>query len=250
MEHARASARHLRDRRGQCSPRLQPVLRSLVGCAAPAARFRRARACSRSRAARFHRSTAPTNCGTRQRRAASPHFSHASTCTTKIAISRVSTRHRISLPTCGLGLSRLATWRAPSTASTPGRQAFVRQLAWRDWYADLFVERPDLVDRTQQPQYDNIVWRSDPADVLAWKRGQTGYPIVDAAIRELAATGWMHNRLRLITASFFVKDLLTDWRIGERHFRHLLTDGDVPQNAGNWRGSPEPDPTRRRTSGC
>ena len=70
--------------------------------------------------------------------------------------------------------------------------------------------------------------------MLAWKRGQTGYPIVDAAMRELAATGWMHNRLRLITASFFVKDLLTDWRIGERHFRHLLTDGDVPQNAGNW----------------
>ena len=119
-------------------------------------------------------------------------------------------------------------------ASTPGRQAFVRQLAWRDWYAHLFAERPDLVDCTQQPQYDNIAWRSDPADVLAWKRGQTGYPIVDAAMRELAATGWMHNRLRLITASFFVKDLLTDWRIGERHFRHLLTDGDVPQNAGNW----------------
>ena len=70
--------------------------------------------------------------------------------------------------------------------------------------------------------------------MLAWKRGQTGYPIVDAAMRELAATGWMHNRLRLITASFLVKDLLTDWRIGERHFRHLLTDGDVPQNAGTW----------------
>ena len=118
--------------------------------------------------------------------------------------------------------------------STPGRRAFIRQLAWRDWYAHLFAERPDLVNHAQQPQYDNIAWRSDPAEVLAWKRGHTGYPIVDAAMRELAATGWMPNRLRLITASFLVKDLLTDWRIGERHFRHLLIDGDVPQNAGNW----------------
>jgi deoxyribodipyrimidine photo-lyase len=118
--------------------------------------------------------------------------------------------------------------------STAGRRAFVRQLAWRDWYAHLFAERPDLVDHAQQPRYDDIKWRSDPAEVLAWKRGHTGYPVVDAAMRELATTGWMPNRLRLITASFLVKDLLTDWRIGERHFRHLLIDGDVPQNAGNW----------------
>ena len=118
--------------------------------------------------------------------------------------------------------------------STPGRRAFVRQLAWRDWYAHLFEERPDLVDHAQQPQYDAIAWRSDPAEVLAWKQGRTGYPIVDAGMRELAATGWMPNRLRLVTASFLVKDLLADWRIGERHFRHLLIDGDIPQNAGNW----------------
>ena len=118
--------------------------------------------------------------------------------------------------------------------STPGREAFARQLAWRDWYAHLFAERPDLVDHAQQPQYDAIAWRSDPAEVQAWKQGRTGYPIVDAGMRELATTGWMPNRLRLITASFLVKDLLADWRIGERHFRHLLVDGDIPQNAGNW----------------
>ncbi len=117
---------------------------------------------------------------------------------------------------------------------TPGREAFVRQLAWRDWYAHLFAERPDLVDHAQQPQYDTITWRSNPDEVQAWKHGQTGYPIVDAGMRELAATGWMPNRLRLITASFLVKDLLADWRIGERHTRHLLIDGDIPQNAGNW----------------
>ena len=236
MEHARASARHLRDRRGQCSPRLQPVLRSLVGCAAPAPRFRRARARARDRgrlASTGQRR--PTNCGGERGSVAPPRhisrsvnaydedrdlpsFDATSHLSADLRFGTISPRH----------VARAVD------ASTPGRQAFVRQLAWRDWYAHLFAERPDLVDRTQQPQYDNIAWRSDPADVLAWKRGQTGYPIVDAAMRELAATGWMHNRLRLITASFLVKDLLTDWRIGERHFRHLLTDGDVPQNAGNW----------------
>jgi deoxyribodipyrimidine photo-lyase len=118
--------------------------------------------------------------------------------------------------------------------ATPGRRAFTRQLAWRDWYAHLFAARPELVDHSQQPAYDQIEWRDDPIGVDAWKAGRTGFPIVDAAMRELAATGWMHNRLRLITASFLVKDLLVDWRIGERHFRRLLVDGDVSQNAGNW----------------
>jgi deoxyribodipyrimidine photo-lyase len=118
--------------------------------------------------------------------------------------------------------------------ATAGRSAFVRQLAWRDWFAHLFDERPDLVDHAQQDRYDAIEWRNDPADIAAWKDGRTGYPIVDAGMRELASTGWMHNRVRMITASFLVKDLLVDWRIGERHFRHLLIDGDVPQNAGNW----------------
>ena len=118
--------------------------------------------------------------------------------------------------------------------ATPGRRAFVRQLAWRDWYAHLFAERPDLVDHAQRPAYDAIAWLDDTAGAEAWRRGRTGFPIVDAAMRELAATGWMHNRLRLVTASFLVKDLLVDWRIGERHFRHLLIDGDIAQNAGNW----------------
>ena len=119
-------------------------------------------------------------------------------------------------------------------SATPGRRAFVRQLAWRDWYAHLFAERPDLVDHAQRPAYDAIAWRDDTIGAEAWKQGRTGFPIVDAAMRELAATGWMHNRLRLVTASFLVKDLLVDWRIGERHFRRLLIDGGVAQNAGNW----------------
>ncbi|HEY3831562.1 MAG TPA: deoxyribodipyrimidine photo-lyase [Acidimicrobiia bacterium] len=117
---------------------------------------------------------------------------------------------------------------------TKGRRAFVRQLAWRDWYAHLFWERPDLVDCAMQEVFDAIEWRNDPHEIERWKSGSTGVPIVDAAMRHLAASGWMPNRARMIVASFLVKDLLVDWRIGERHFRHLLADGDVPQNAGNW----------------
>jgi deoxyribodipyrimidine photo-lyase len=114
------------------------------------------------------------------------------------------------------------------------RQAFVRQLAWRDWFAHLLVEMPWLPDRAMKEDFDRIEWRDDPEGLAAWKEGRTGYPVVDASMRELAATGAMHNRARMITASFLVKDLLIDWRLGERHFRHLLVDGDVPQNAGNW----------------
>ena len=85
-----------------------------------------------------------------------------------------------------------------------------------------------------RPEYDDIPWRNDPDELEAWRTGRTGYPIVDAGMRELLGTGSMHNRVRMITASFLVKDLLVDWRLGERHFRRLLTDGDVSQNVGNW----------------
>lgn len=121
--------------------------------------------------------------------------------------------------------------------ATSGRRAFVRQLAWRDWYAHLFCERPDLATTSQNPAYDTLRWRNDRDEIDAWREGRTGYPIVDAAMRELAATGWLHNRLRMVVASFLVKDLLVDWRIGEQHFRRLLVDGDVAQNAGNWQWS-------------
>ncbi len=77
-------------------------------------------------------------------------------------------------------------------------------------------------------------WRDDPAGLAAWREGRTGFPVVDAAMRQLAATGWMHNRARMVVASFLVKDLLVDWREGERHFMRLLVDGDVASNAGGW----------------
>ncbi len=121
--------------------------------------------------------------------------------------------------------------------ATPGREAFVRQLAWRDWYAHLTHQHPDIANTAIKQPYERIAWRSgDDADrdFDAWTAGRTGYPIVDAAMRQLAATGQLHNRLRMIAASFLVKDLLIDWRRGERWFRRLLVDGDVAQNAGNW----------------
>lgn len=117
---------------------------------------------------------------------------------------------------------------------SPGRHAFVRQLAWRDWYAHMLVERPSMLHEAIRPTYDTIEWIDDPDDFAAWKQGRTGYPIVDAGMRQLAATGWMHNRVRMITGSFLVKDLLIDWRKGEQWFRHLLIDGEPSQNAGNW----------------
>jgi len=117
---------------------------------------------------------------------------------------------------------------------SPGRSAFVRQLAWRDWYAHLLAEEPRLAHHAMKPHFDDVAWRTDPAGFEAWCAGRTGYPIVDAGMRQLTATGWMHNRLRMITASFLVKDLLIDWRLGEAHFRRELIDAEVSQNAGNW----------------
>lgn len=120
---------------------------------------------------------------------------------------------------------------------TAGREAFVRQLAWRDWYAHMTLGFPEIDRRAVRPEYDAIRWERGPdadRDFAAWQAGTTGYPIVDAGMRELAATGWMHNRVRMLTASFLVKHLLIDWRRGERHFRHLLSDADPSQNAGNW----------------
>ena len=118
--------------------------------------------------------------------------------------------------------------------ATPGRSAFARQIAWRDWWAHTLAMHPHLGHRALKPSYDKIEWRNDAEGFDRWCRGLTGYPIVDAGMRQLAATGWMHNRVRMITASFLVKDLLVDWRLGERFFRRQLIDGDLAQNAGNW----------------
>jgi deoxyribodipyrimidine photo-lyase len=119
-------------------------------------------------------------------------------------------------------------------ASTKGRIAFVRQLAWRDWYAHLLWEVPSLARVPLRSDLIEMRWRNDPADIEGWQKGMTGYPFIDAGMRQLERTGWMHNRVRMVVSSFLVKDLLVDWRIGERWFRRLLVDGDIAQNVGNW----------------
>ena len=118
--------------------------------------------------------------------------------------------------------------------SSESGEAFIRQLAWRDWYAHLLFASPEITYSPANPIYSAIAWRDNNDDFTAWKEGRTGYPIVDAGMRELHETGFMHNRVRMITGSFLVKHLLIDWRLGEQYFRHLLLDGDLSQNVGNW----------------
>ncbi|MHB1837959.1 MAG: cryptochrome/photolyase family protein, partial [Solirubrobacteraceae bacterium] len=115
-----------------------------------------------------------------------------------------------------------------------GAQAWIRQLCWRDFYAHVLLHHPDSVDVELQPRFRSLHYDEDPELLEAWQRGQTGYPVVDAGMRQLAATGWMHNRARLIVGSFLTKDLHLDWRAGERWFAQLLLDGEPAQNNGNW----------------
>ena len=116
----------------------------------------------------------------------------------------------------------------------PGVDRFVAELAWRDFYAHVLWHDPESARRATRRAYDAVPWRDDPAAVEAWTDGSTGYPVVDAAMRQLRATGWMHNRARMIVASFLTKDLLVDWRVGEAWFMRHLLDGDPASNNGGW----------------
>ncbi|KAA0921263.1 cryptochrome/photolyase family protein [Streptomyces apricus] len=120
-------------------------------------------------------------------------------------------------------------------AGGPGGEAFVRQLAWRDFHHQVLAARPASSVRDYRTRND--LWRSPSAaarEIEAWKAGLTGYPLIDAAMRQLRHEGWMHNRGRLLTASFFTKTLYVDWRVGARHFLDLLVDGDIANNQLNW----------------
>jgi deoxyribodipyrimidine photo-lyase len=116
---------------------------------------------------------------------------------------------------------------------------FLKELVWRDYAQNVIVQMPEYGAKNARDAFDKLPWRdlSDPAvkaDFVAWTKGQTGYPIVDAGMRQLWATGWMHNRVRMITASFLVKHLLIDWREGEKWFWDTLVDADYGSNAVNW----------------
>ena len=111
---------------------------------------------------------------------------------------------------------------------------YLNELIWREFYAMILGNAPQVVDRAFKPQYDRIPWRNNEAEFEAWCAGTTGYPIVDAGMRELNATGFMHNRVRMIVASFLTKHLLIDWRWGEAYFAKKLLDFELASNNGGW----------------
>ncbi len=130
----------------------------------------------------------------------------------------------------------LATMVQQSLAHTPstGAEIWLKELAWRDFYLSVLCHFPHVTRIEFNPRLRAIAWRDAPDDLAAWQTGHTGYPIVDACMRQLLACGWMHNRGRMIVASFLVKDLLIDWRLGEAWFMRHLLDGDPAANNGGW----------------
>ncbi len=120
-----------------------------------------------------------------------------------------------------------------------GAEIWLTELIWREFYQQILWHRPDVVDHSFKPEYDALVWDESPALFAAWCDGRTGYPLVDAAQRQLLQSGWMHNRLRMVSASFLTKDLGLDWRRGEAHFADWLLDYDLAANnvGGQWAAS-------------
>lgn len=115
-----------------------------------------------------------------------------------------------------------------------GSDVFLTELIWREFYQMILVQYPESKNQAVQREYRAISWEEDEKAFEAWCEGKTGFPIVDAAMRQLNLTGWMHNRLRMITASFLAKDLLIDWRKGERYFQRKLIDYEAASNIGGW----------------
>ena len=111
---------------------------------------------------------------------------------------------------------------------------FINELAWREFHMQILWHFPGVLDHEFNPKLRNLKWRNAGADFQRWRDGETGFPIVDAGMRQLNATGFMHNRLRMITAMFLTKDLHIDWRHGERYFRLKLVDGEIASNNGGW----------------
>ncbi|MEH3106080.1 MAG: deoxyribodipyrimidine photo-lyase [Sphingomonas fennica] len=132
-------------------------------------------------------------------------------------------------------VSPATVWRALSRRKAA--PAFLRELAWRDFTGNVIDILPDYADENGRPAFDRMPWRDDAAatrDFTAWTEGRTGYPIVDAGMRQLWTTGWMHNRVRMIAASFSIKHLLLDWRRGEAWYWDTLVDADYGNNSVNW----------------
>lgn len=137
-------------------------------------------------------------------------------------------------------LSARSAFQAAAVASrkalgqTAGPESWLNELIWREFYQSILYHFPSVLRGPFNPARPSWLWRNSPSDLAAWKAGLTGYPVVDAGMRQLAATGWMHNRARMITASFLVKDLLINWQEGERWFFEHLIDADPAANNGGW----------------
>ncbi|MGH7788290.1 MAG: cryptochrome/photolyase family protein, partial [Candidatus Binatia bacterium] len=130
----------------------------------------------------------------------------------------------------GAGLALAAADRRAAA----GAQKWVDELIWREFYIALLAAHPRVLGGAFRREFGGVRWNDDAAGFRAWCEGRTGYPFVDAAMRQLVQTGWMHNRARMIVASFLTKDLLIDWRRGERFFMRWLIDGDPASNNGGW----------------
>lgn len=151
------------------------------------------------------------------------------------ATSRLSPQLRagtIGIRTCVEAALALRESSAPSART--GIDMWVSELIWRDFYQMILRRFPHVESSAFLPQAERIAWAKPGEQFARWCEGRTGYPIVDAAMRQLNTTGWMHNRLRMITASFLSKHLLLDWRLGERYFERHLADADPAQNNGGW----------------
>lgn len=124
--------------------------------------------------------------------------------------------------------------RALAKLALKHNETWLNELIWRDFYMMILFHFPHVVNGAFKPQYDRVTWRNNEQEFKAWREGKTGFPIVDAGMRELNATGFMHNRVRMIVASFLIKDLLIDWRWGEAYFAEKLLDFDLSANNGGW----------------
>ena len=140
-------------------------------------------------------------------------------------------------------LSPRQVWHAATTAETPanallkageGRRIYLGEILWREFAAYLLFHNPHLPEKPLRPRFDAMPTRSVPTEIEAWQRGRTGIPIVDAGMRQLLNIGWMHNRVRMIAASFLVKHLLAPWQVGENWFWDTLVDADLASNAASW----------------
>ncbi len=126
---------------------------------------------------------------------------------------------------------------ADNGADSKSISAFINEIIWRDFYMQILAHYPSVLERDFSEDFLGLLWDQNPAGFEAWRQGQTGFPIVDAGMRELHATGFMHNRVRMIVAMFLTKDLHIHWKEGEKYFMQKLVDGDIASNNGGWQWS-------------